>query len=62
MENFYDLIVKVNEITKSDKWELKTNDEGRKRLSAENFKKTCIVGVVGNFNKGKTFFLSKISE
>ncbi len=36
METFYDLIVKVNEITKSDKWELKLNTEGKKRLSALN--------------------------
>ena len=61
---FYDAILNINSILELNKgWEIKFNSEQAKekydKMKEEEILK---VGVIGNGNKGKSFFLSKISD
>ena len=61
--DFYDVIVHIDSIKDINKgWEIKMTEEGKKVYT--NFKNQDLIkiGVIGNANKGKSFFLSKISK
>ena len=58
----YDIIVDVNSLEYlHNGWEVKYSEQGLKRYEDYKKKKSCVVGVVGNANKGKSFFLQKLS-
>ena len=61
--DFYDVIVDIKSVKDiSDGWEIKMNENAKKKY--EEFKKEEVIkiGVIGNANKGKSFLLSKISK
>ena len=62
-EDFYDIIVNINSI-KGIKygWKIKYNEIGKKRYDELKNKESLKIGIIGNGNKGKSFFLQKLSE
>ena len=62
-EDFYDIIVNINSI-KGIKygWKIKYNEIGKKRYNELKNKESLKIGIIGNGNKGKSFFLQKLSE
>ena len=61
--DFYDVIVDIKSVKDiSEGWEIKMNENAKKKY--EEFKKEEVIkiGVIGNANKGKSFLLSKISK
>ena len=61
--DFYDVIVDIKSVKDiSEGWEIKMNENAKKKY--EEFKKEDVIkiGVIGNANKGKSFLLSKISK
>ena len=63
-EDFYDVIINIKSITEITKgWEIKFNSKKGKEEYDKMVKEDILkVGVIGNGNKGKSFFLSKISD
>ena len=63
-EDFYDVIINIKSITEITKgWEIKFNSKKGKEEYEKMIKEEVLkVGVIGNGNKGKSFFLSKISD
>ena len=63
-EDFYDVIINIKSITEITKgWEIKFNSKKGKEEYDKMIKEEVLkVGVIGNGNKGKSFFLSKISD
>ena len=62
LENFYDIIVDVDSLRYITKgWKVKFTEIGKKHYDIMKDKEVLIVGVVGNINSGKSFFLSKLS-
>ena len=61
---FYDTILNINSILDVNKgWEIKFNSKKGKEEYDKMVKEDILkVGVIGNGNKGKSFFLSKISD
>lgn len=58
----YDIIVDVNSLEYlPNGWDVKYSEAGIDRYNDYKTKKSCVVGVVGNANKGKSFFLQKLS-
>ena len=52
----YDVIIDANAISNITKgWEVKMSEKGREQYQKQSGKKSCVVGVVGNKNKGKSF-------
>ena len=62
MEDAYDIIIGINSILSLNKdgWDIKYQ-KGREEYEKKVKKKTIIVGVLGNRNKGKSFILGKLS-
>ena len=60
---FYDVILDINSLQELNQkgWKILFSEEGKKRYEKLKGEKTCVIGVVGNFNKGKSFILHKIS-
>ncbi len=65
-DGFYDIIVDITSIKNLNKtgWLVKYPNKEKGREFYENKKNipTIVVGVIGNGNKGKSFFLEKLSE
>ena len=64
-EGDYDIILCVDSIRNltNKGWIIKYNKkEGKSIYEESKYKKTIVVGVVGNGNKGKSFLLKKLSE
>ena len=63
-ENFYDIIIDVNSIRRLNKdgWKVRFNEEGLKRYEKYKDEKLITIGVIGNFQVGKSFILNKISK
>ena len=60
--NYYDVVIDANSIENiSNGWTVEYTDEGMKRYEAKKDAKSCVVGVVGNKNKGKSFLLTKLA-
>ena len=58
----YDVVIDVNAISNITKgWDVKMSEKGRQRYQEQSGKKSCVVGVVGNKNKGKSFLLTKLA-
>jgi len=58
---FYDVILDVESLKALKKgWKIICSDEGKKQITSE--KSSCVVGVVGNFDKGKSFFLCNLAD
>ena len=58
----YDIVIDVNSISNITKgWDVKMSEKGRQRYQEQSGKKSCVVGVVGNKNKGKSFLLTKLA-
>ena len=58
-DKFYDVIIKINTLKDIKKgWEIKLNQENKYDSLIKN--RSLRVGVIGNGNKGKSFFLQKI--
>ena len=58
----YDIVVDVTSLEYlPNGWNVKYSEQGLKRYEEFKTKKSCVVGVVGNANKGKSFFLQKLS-
>ena len=58
----YDLIIDINSIEYIAKgWTINYNEKGKKSYELLKDKKSCVVGVIGNANKGKSFLLQKIA-
>ena len=62
-EDFYDIIVNINSI-KGIKygWKIKYNEIGKKRYDELKNKESLKIGIIGNGNKGKSFFFFFLSE
>lgn len=61
--NFYDIILDIESLKDLPKgWKIESSIEGRKRVESFQVENSCVVGVVGNFNKGKSFVLHKIAD
>ena len=63
LEDFYDIIVNIKSIKDIAKgWEIKMTPRGEENF--ERYKKVELlkIGVIGNYNKGKTFLLSRLSK
>jgi hypothetical protein len=59
-DKFYDVIIKINSLKDIKKgWEIKLNQENKYDSLIKN--RSLRVGVIGNGNKGKSFFLQKLS-
>lgn len=59
----YDLIIDVNSLSNITKgWPLNMTAEGMKRYEEKSQKKSVVVSVVGNKNKGKSFLLTKLAN
>ena len=62
-ENFYDIIIDIQSISEITRgWDIKINEEGKKKYEKYKNEEIMRIGVVGNKNKGKSFLLSKISK
>ena len=63
-DEFYDTILGINSILEINKgWEIKFNSKkGKEEYEKMKSEEILKVGVIGNGNKGKSFFLSKISD
>ena len=62
-EDFYDIIVNINSIKGvKNGWKIKYNEAGKKRYNEMKNKESLKIGIIGNGNKGKSFFLQKLSE
>jgi len=63
-ENFYDIIIDINSIRRLNKdgWKVRFNDEGLKRYEKYKDKELITIGVIGNFQIGKSFILNQISK
>ena len=62
-EDFYDMIINIKSIKEINKgWDIKMNEMGKLRFEEYKNKKSLIIGIIGNSNKGKSFLLSKISK
>lgn len=58
----YDLIIDINSIEYlSTGWTINYSEKGIKLYEALKNNKSCVVGVIGNANKGKSFLLQKIA-
>lgn len=60
----YDIIIDIQSIKNLPKtgWKIKYNkDKGKEIYNQKKDEKTIIVGVIGNGNKGKSYFLGKLS-
>ena len=64
MEKFYDVVIAINSIKDINKegWEVKFDENGKKKYEKHKDMNLIILGVLGNNNKGKSFLLSKISK
>ena len=61
--DFYDVIIDIKSIKDINKgWEIKMNERGEKNYNLYKEKEIIKIGVIGNANKGKSYFLSKISK
>ena len=59
---YYDVVIDANSIENIvNGWNVEYTDEGMKRYEAKKDAKSCVVGVVGNKNKGKSFLLTKLA-
>ena len=62
-EDFYDIIIDIKSIKGiNEGWKIKMNKKGELRYNDYKKMKTLVIGVIGNANKGKSFFLSKLSK
>jgi hypothetical protein len=60
-EQFYDIVVKIDSLKQlNDGWEVKFTEDGLNRYEKNKNETTVSVGVVGNYNKGKTNILQKL--
>jgi hypothetical protein len=62
-EDFYDIIVNINSI-KGIKygWPIRFNEKGKKHYNEMKTKESLKIGIIGNGNKGKSFFLQKLAK
>ena len=62
-EDFYDIIVSINSI-KGIKygWPIRFNEKGKKHYNEMKTKESLKIGIIGNGNKGKSFFLQKLAK
>ena len=62
-EETYDIVVSINSMfdLSAEGWKIKY-PKGKKQYLDKSGKKTMIIGVVGNGNKGKSFILGKLSD
>ena len=57
-----DVVVDANSIENIKKgWGVEYTDEGKKRYDSKKDEKSCVFGVVGNKNKGKSILLTKLA-
>ena len=60
--NAYDVVVDANSIENiSNGWTVEYTDEGKKLYDSKKDEKSCVFGVVGNKNKGKSILLTKLA-
>ena len=63
LKNFYDIIINIKSIKDISKgWEIKMTQKGEDNFKKYRNKELIVIGVIGNSNKGKSFFLSRISK
>ena len=61
--NFYDIIVPIQSIKDVTKgWEIKLSDRCKKDYPKLINEEAIRIGIIGNSNKGKSFFLSKLAQ
>ena len=60
--SFYDIIIDINSIkgVNKDGWKIKFDEDGLNNYKKYKDKNMVVIGVLGNYNKGKSFLLSKI--
>lgn len=61
---FYDIVVDIESLRDliTSGWKINCSEEGRKRFESLNKENSCVCGAIGNYNKGKSFILHKLSE
>ena len=63
LENFYDIIINIDNLRHLDKgWKVKFTELGKKNYDIMKNKEVITIGVIGNRNIGKSFILSKLSN
>ena len=61
--DYYDVIVHINSVKEINKgWKIEMSERGKKNYEYFKNENVLKLGVIGNANKGKSFFLSKISK
>ena len=61
--DFYDIIVPIQSIKDVTKgWEIKLSDRCKKDYPKLINEEAIRIGIIGNSNKGKSFFLSKLAQ
>lgn len=63
-ENCYDIVIEANSLTAledSRGWNIRYGKGGRDSYNKNKKLKQTVIGVIGNFNKGKSFILQKLS-
>ncbi len=62
-KDFYDIIVDIKSVKDINKgWKIKMKKEGYENYNKFKNEEILKIGVIGNYNKGKSFLLSKISK
>ena len=61
--NFYDIIIHIDSIKEINKgWKIEMNEKGKQNYEKYKNENILKIGVIGSANKGKSYFLSKISK
>lgn len=59
--DYYDIIISIDSFENLlTGWEMKYSMKGFEQYDSQKDKKSCVVGIVGNANKGKTFILQQL--
>lgn len=62
-EEYYDIIIDINSLLNiKNGWKVIFNETGKKRYEESKSKKSCMIGVLGNSNRGKTFLLQLLTN
>lgn len=61
--DYYDIIIDINSLLNiKSGWNVYFNETGKKRYEESKSKQSCMIGVLGNSNRGKTFLLQLLTK
>lgn len=59
--DYYDVIINVDSLLSLTRgWEMKSTERGLETYETKKKLRSCVLGIVGNGNKGKSFILQKL--